>query len=78
VAAQSSYRDRAQSAGPDSGAWDLLKAIELVARARAEIPELRVTLALTTNHEPDPTLITKVTQAAKAHDIDVDIWSGSR
>jgi hypothetical protein len=64
--------------GPTAGPGDLLKAIEVASAARSESPELKVTLALTTNQEPDPTLITTITQAARAHGIDVDIWSRSR
>lgn len=66
------------SAGPTAGPGDLLKAIEVASMARSESPELKVTLALTTNQEPDPALVTTVTQAARAHGIDVDIWSRSR
>jgi len=65
-------RESAQDAG------DLLKAKKIFEQERLRTPELRVTIALTTNREPSIDVIRDATSFATANNIELDIWSGSR
>ena len=57
---------------------DFIKTAKIVAEKRKEIPDLRSTLVLTTNREPSEEVISEVETAGHAHDIEIDLWSGSR
>ena len=57
---------------------DVLKTIAVVADERKRSPELRATLVLTTNQEPDPKTMTDVVRIANAADMMIDFWSRSR
>jgi hypothetical protein len=57
---------------------DLVKAREIIERERANIPDLVVTIALTTNREPSIVLRSKVEQFAVMHNVAIDVWTGSR
>ena len=57
---------------------DFIKTAKIVAEKRKEIPDLRSTLVLTTNREPSKEVINEVETAGRAHDIEIDLWSGSQ
>jgi hypothetical protein len=57
---------------------DLLKTIAIVADERKSTPEMRATLVLTTNQEPNLETVLDVHSVARASDIDIDLWSRSR
>jgi len=57
---------------------DVLKTVAIVEEERNRISNLRVTLVLTTNQEPDQKTVRDVRAVTGAADIDIDIWSGSR
>jgi len=57
---------------------DVLKTIAIVADQRKSTPELRATLVLTTNQEPDPKTMGSVVTTANAADIVIDFWRRSR
>lgn len=57
---------------------DLVKVARIAKAEREERPDLRVTLILTTNREPQDPLIREVGSVADRHGIEADIWSGSR
>lgn len=57
---------------------DVLKAIELIAKERERIGELRSTIILTTNQEPDVDTIRDTKAAGLTVDVNVDIWTRSR
>jgi len=59
-------------------AGDVIKTAELAATERLRTPDLRVTLALTTNQEPDEALVRAVEAAGSERGLDIDIWSRSR
>lgn len=59
-------------------AGDLIKSIEIVAAERKIAPEIDATLILTTNQEPDESLIRKTIAAGREADVTVDIWTRSR
>jgi hypothetical protein len=63
---------------PTAPAGDLIKVAKILKDERSRTPELRVTLALTTNKEPPEELIREVEAAGKRHKISIDIWSCSR
>lgn len=63
---------------PTAPAGDVLKTAEIVAQERASKPGLRATLVLTTNQEPDQTLVRKVAAEAERLGLEIDIWSRSR
>jgi len=56
---------------------DVLKTIRIVTEERKRTPNLRVTLVLTTNQEPDEKTVRDVRSAAGAAGIDIDLWPGS-
>lgn len=57
---------------------DLIKTASIVSEERERTPELKATLVLTSNEEPDEALLRDVTAAGADHKIDVDVWSRSR
>jgi hypothetical protein len=57
---------------------DLIKTGELALEERKGKPDLRVTLVLTTNQEPDVRLISDVATEAQNYNMEVDLWSRSR
>jgi hypothetical protein len=59
-------------------AGDLIKTAELAAEERKRTPKLRVTLALTTNNEPDESLVRAVEATGRAQGMEIDLWSRSR
>lgn len=68
-------RKRSQPTAP---AGDLIKTAELVEEERIRTPNLRVTLVLTTNQEPDEALVRAVEAAGRDRGLEVDLWSRSR
>lgn len=63
---------------PTAPPGDVIKTAELVAQERIKIPDLLVTLVLTTNEEPSEELVRKVVAVGRTYDIEIDIWSRSR
>lgn len=63
---------------PIAPAGDLIKTGEVVKEERLRMPNLRVTLVLTTNQEPDEALVRNVEAAARDAGMQVDLWSRSR
>jgi hypothetical protein len=59
-------------------AGDIAKAIVSISRERERTPHARLTLILTTNRVPSPSLILDVSEKTLAADIEVDIWDQSR
>jgi hypothetical protein len=57
---------------------DVLKTIVIVEEERKRVPNLRVTLVLTTNQEPDEKTLRDVHSVAATARVDIDLWSGSR
>lgn len=57
---------------------DVVKTARIVADERVRTPDLRATLFLTTNQEPDETLVRDVHAFGAAHRLDVELWSRSR
>ena len=57
---------------------DVIKTMGIVEKERKRIPNLQVTLALTTNREPPGGLVCDIEAAAINYGITIDIWSGSR
>lgn len=57
---------------------DLIKTATIVGEVRQRLPDLKATLVLTTNQEPDSNLLSAVKLAGAARGIDVDVWSRSR
>lgn len=68
-------RKRPHSTAP---AGDLIKTAELVAKERTRTPHLLVTLVLTTNKEPDESLLLDVKAAGRDRGIEIDLWPSSR
>lgn len=64
--------------GPTAPAGDLVKTALLVADERTRTQNLRATLILTTNHEPDVDLVLDVQAEARRQGMEMDIWSRSR
>lgn len=71
-------RPRSSGGKPTAPPGDLVKTAEIVGQERVRTPDLRATLILTTNQEPDEALVRAVTAGGAAHQIEVDIWSRSR
>lgn len=63
---------------PAAPPGDVLKAIAIVADARQKTANLRATIVLTTNQEPDAETAQAVSHAVLSVDIDIDIWHRSR
>lgn len=57
---------------------DLIKTAAFLDEERKRIPDLRATLILTTNAEPDPRVVCDVIAAGLAKGMEVDVWSRSR
>jgi hypothetical protein len=57
---------------------DLPKTAAILQQERARTLAIRATLVLTTNQEPDEGLIREVSAAARAAEIEVDLWPVSR
>ena len=57
---------------------DLIKTGDCVVRAREEFPDLRATLILTTNREPDDQLVTDVNLVGNRWGLEVRLWHRSR
>lgn len=57
---------------------DLIKTSALVAEERLRTANLRATLILTTNQEPDEALVRSVEAKGREHNLEVIIWSRSR
>jgi len=56
---------------------DLIKTAELAAEERIRTPNLRVTLVLTTNQEPDEALVRDVEAEGRNRGLEIKIWSCS-
>lgn len=69
---------RPRKGSPTAPTGDLIKTAELVAEERKRTPNLRVTLVLTTNEEPDEALIRNVEAAARDYGLELDLWTRSR
>lgn len=63
---------------PVQDAGDLLKTKKIFDEERLLTPDLRVTIALTTNREPSIDAIRDATGFATSNNLELDIWSGSR
>ncbi|OGP68686.1 MAG: hypothetical protein A2W27_05645 [Deltaproteobacteria bacterium RBG_16_44_11] len=63
---------------PTAPAGDLIKTAALVAKERTRTQNLRATLVLTTNEEPDEALVRTVEAAGRDHGLEIDLWSRSR
>lgn len=63
---------------PTRPAGDLVKAIEQIGKLRESYPNLKATLALTSNREEPIEVRVKAETLAEAHDILLDVWSVSR
>jgi hypothetical protein len=63
---------------PTAPQGDLIKTASIVGKERERTPDLKATLVLTSNEEPDEALLRDVTAAGAAHEIEVDVWSRSR
>jgi hypothetical protein len=63
---------------PTAPAGDLIKTAALVAKERVRTPNLVATLVLTTNKEPDESLICDVKAAGRDRGMEIDLWSSSR
>lgn len=57
---------------------DVPKTIEIVKAERRRLPDLAVTLILTTSREPSEDLVRDARAAGREHGVEVDIWSASR
>jgi hypothetical protein len=57
---------------------DVVKSLSEIRNARRQIGDLKATIVLTTNQEPDSDLFVAVVAAARTENVDVDIWSRSR
>ncbi len=72
------------NAGPSTGGkpstppGDLVKATRLFEKQKQQIPNLRATLILTTNKDPDAELVCRVNSLGAKAGLEVRIWSGSR
>lgn len=67
-------RTRAPTAPPG----DVVKTAKIIRAQREETPDLRATLILTTNQEPDEDLVRAVNTAGSTANFAIDIWSRSR
>lgn len=63
---------------PKAPAGDLIKTAELAEEERSRTPNLRVTLILTTNQEPDEALVRTVEAAGRDRGLEIDPWPCSR
>ena len=63
---------------PTAPPGDIIKTISIAIEERKRTPDLRVTLALTTNQEPSEDVLRDAQAVAKSHAITIDPWSGSR
>jgi len=63
---------------PTAPAGDIIKTADLVNEERTQTPNLRVTLILTTNEEPDEALVRTVEAAGRNYGLEIDLWSRSR
>ena len=59
---------------PTAPPGDLVKTASIVAAERMRTPELRATLVLTSNEEPDEALVRDVMAAGAAHQIEVKFY----
>jgi len=59
-------------------AGDVIKTVEIANQQREQIPELKVTLALTTNKEPAEDLVRDAVAKGESEGITIDIWASSR
>ena len=76
---RSAEKDLAKSAtSQDASIGDVIKTAVIAWEERRKQPDLRVTLALTTNLDPPQELVRDVHEAGTRFGIDVDLWSGSR
>lgn len=57
---------------------DVIKSIQVIKKERLRRPDLRATLVLTTNNEPDDAVVLDVQALCAAHGIDVDLWARTR
>ncbi len=67
-----------KATGPTAPPGDLLKTAKIVDEERKRTPSLCATLVLTTNQEPDETLVRTVVAAGMKCKITIDVWSRSR
>jgi uncharacterized protein YeaO (DUF488 family) len=74
----SSVKPRTKSGKPTQDAGDLVKGLILVAEMRVDMPQLRVTFALTTNRETPFDVRVDAESLAAGADVELDVWSASR
>jgi hypothetical protein len=63
---------------PTAPAGDILKTIEIIEEERKRITNLQAVLILTTNQEPDESLLRDVHATGTSAGIGIDVWSRSR
>jgi hypothetical protein len=63
---------------PTAPPGDLVKTADIVAKERTQEPSLEATLVLTTNEEPSVEVVLSVQAAARACEIEIDLWPRSR
>jgi hypothetical protein len=63
---------------PTAPPGDLIKTASIVREERKRTPDLKATLILTSNEEPDEAVVRDVMAAGAAYEIDIDVWSRSR
>jgi hypothetical protein len=71
-------KPRRRGARPTAPPGDIVKTIQIVAEERKRTPDLEATLILTTNQEPDETLVRDVHATGAAAALSIEIWSRSR
>ncbi|MBB5985486.1 hypothetical protein [Sphingobium lignivorans] len=76
TAAERGLKAKWMAAGPRIG--DILKTAEVVAEERVRTPDLKATLFLTTNREPDERLVRDSVALGASHGMTVEIWSRAR
>lgn len=63
---------------PKAPPGDLIKTAALVAEERKRTPNLRATLVLTTNEEPEEALVRAVDASGRDRGLEIDLWPRSR
>lgn len=63
---------------PDLSPGDVIKSIQVIEKERLRRPDLRATLVLTTNNEPEMAVVLNVQALCAAHLIDMDLWARTR
>src|SRR6185312_10494695 len=76
--APANVNPRKKGGKPTQPAGDLVKAMEEIGKLREQHPDLKATLALTSNREEPMELRVKAEALAEAHNVTLDVWSASR